>query len=88
MKAGIAILLLIVFLGIAIYSVYDTFFIKNSSPYSIIFVIFFVVLIIFMIISIILAKLSEAYPNSKFLKWVKNTFDKLSHMILDGFSGA
>ena len=86
MKAGVGILILIIFLGVTIYSVYETFFIENPSPFSIVLVVFFVVLIIFVIVSIILAKLSKVYPRSKVLKFVKNTFDKISEMIIDVFS--
>ena len=88
MKAsiGIAVLLLLGFFAFTIYAFYDGFLAEESNPFSLIFAVFVVLILICVIISAILAKLSDSYPKSKILKFVKTNFERVTESIMEAFS--
>ena len=73
-SSGIALILILVFIGYTAWSFYDVFFLDYPSPFSYILLLVLALIVIFAIGAIILDKSSEIFPNSKFLKEFKKFY--------------
>ena len=85
MKAsgGIALVIILVFIGFVVWSIYDVFFLDDPSPFSYILLLVLALIIVFVIGLAILDKLSEIFPNSKFLKSFKKFYENTTRFIID-----
>ena len=88
MKAsgGIALVLILVFIGFVAWSFYDVFFLDDPSPFSYILLLVLALIIIFVIGVAILDKLSEIFPKSKFLKTFKKFYEDTTKSIIGALS--
>ena len=82
-SSGIALVLILVFIGYVAWSFYDVFFLDDPSPFSYILLLVLALIVIFVIGAIILDKLSEIFPNSKFLKAFKKFYEKVTQSIIN-----
>ena len=85
MKAsgGIALVIILVFIGFVVWSFYDVFFLDDPSPFSYILLLILALIIVFVIGLAILNKLSEIFPNSKFLKAFKKFYENTTQAIIE-----